>query len=96
MPAISMSDYREFVRSGPYVFPGGGEAYILTEDGGLLCHECAYNERRQIIDAIARHDRTGGWLPAAFGNTYNEEPSPRTCDHCGAEIGDQGEPNEDE
>lgn len=86
---FTVSDFRASVRSGPYVFPGGGELYWLCSDGGILCHRCVYRERRNILSAIRDGDSLG-WRVVAVGNTYNEEPTERTCDHCGAEIGDQG------
>ena len=86
---LSIPEYRAAVRSGPYVFPGGGELYWLCSDGGILCHRCVYRERRWILRAIRDGD-SSGWRVVAVGNTYNEEPTERTCDHCGADIGDQG------
>lgn len=86
---LSISEYRAAVRSGPYMFPGGGEQYYLCSDGGILCHRCAYTERRQILRAMRDGDDTG-WRVVAVWNTYNEDPTERLCDHCGAEIGDQG------
>ena len=88
---LSISEYRAVVRSGPYVWPGGGEQYYLCSDGGILCHRCAYAERHQILRAMRDGD-SSGWHVVAVGNTYNEEPTERLCDHCGAEIGDQAAP----
>ncbi len=91
---LTMSEYRAFVReysSAPFVFPGGGEAYLLLDDGEPLCAACAYNERKQIIWSIARGSARDGWCPVAICNSYNEDPGDRACAHCGADIGDQGE-----
>ena len=89
MPAFTVSDFRASVRQGPYVFPGGGEMYWLCSDGGILCHRCAYRERRNILSAIRDND-SSGWRVVAVGNTYNEDPTERRCDHCSTDIGDQG------
>lgn len=91
MPAhLTISDYRAAVRGDKFIFPGGGEIYYLCSDGGILCHDCAFSERRNILSAIRDGD-SSGWRVVAIGNTYNEEPGDRTCDHCGEDIGDQGD-----
>lgn len=89
--SLTISDYRAAVRSGKHAFPGGGELYFLCSDGGVLCHDCAYSERRNILEAMRDNHNSGGWRVVAIGNTYNEDPQERTCDHCGADIGDQGD-----
>ena len=50
--SVTMSEYRAFVReysAAPYVFPGGGEVYLLLSDGECLCARCAYKARRESI-----------------------------------------------
>jgi hypothetical protein len=95
MSAFSMSDYRAFTRGPRFAYPGGGDLCLLLSDGELLCHGCAYTERRQVVWSLANH-ASDGWRPVAMVNTYNEDPSVRLCAHCGADIGDQGEEDNEE
>ena len=86
MQINSISDFRRAFRSGPYAWPGGYALQYLCDDGGVLCHQCAKSERRNILEAI-RDDpayRTG-WrvIDVDPYQGDEDEESPESCDHCG-------------
>ena len=78
----------------PFAWPGGYEKLIVTDEGGLLCHDCTKKEARRIMADI-RDGYNTGWYPAG---TVLEMVSPDCspddcksyCDHCGKEIGEIG------
>lgn len=68
----------------PYAWPGGYPTYLITSDGGALCHKCGRTEYRLISEAIRHDDTTGGWQ--VIGQDVNWEDSELYCDHCGDRI----------
>lgn len=63
----------------PYAWPGGYEIHYYTDDGGILCHQCANAELLRTLDPddpqfhIVEED-------------VNWEIQDLFCDHCGRQI----------
>jgi hypothetical protein len=66
----------------PYAWPGGYEVAMITDDGGLICHRCAGEEKLNIISSI-KSGTSDGWLPFGYGIDYE---GPVHCDHCGRSM----------
>ena len=45
------ADIAKYVARTRYAFPGGYELYAITDDGGLLCHDCCKTEFHQIASS---------------------------------------------
>lgn len=67
----------------PYAWPGGYEKFAITDDGGVLCHQCCAAE----ADTIRRSFRGDGWHIEGLDATHNVEEL-LTCDHCNRVIFD--------
>lgn len=66
-----------------YAWPGGYPIFILMEDGGTLCPDCAKNNYRQISQAT----RMGGYYGwSAAGVDVNCEDKDMVCCHCNEPI----------
>ena len=83
--SLTTKQIKQYIRQ-PYAWPGGYEIVFITEDGGILCHECARNNWREICDSVT-HDNNDGWKVvdiAVENNTIvlDDEESPVYCDHC--------------
>ena len=70
-------------RHGPYAWPGGYPAYLLMQDGEMICWTCFRAEYGLIADALTRDDNTGGWRP--YGLDVLTE-GPELCAHCATEL----------
>ena len=57
-----------------YAFPGGYEIHFITEDGGVLCHDCANKEMERTIDK----DDPQFYIVEADVNWESQV----YCDHC--------------
>lgn len=68
-----------------YAWPGGYPAYYVTEDGGVLCPECARMAEREDLSLV---DENGGidaqWHIVAAD--INWEDADLYCDHCYTRI----------
>jgi len=80
---MTIQQYKEAVRSGPFVWPGGYPKFAVTTDGGLLCFDCAKGEARLIM-ASTKHTLMNGWEIEAFDINW-ENPS-MYCDNCAERI----------
>ena len=38
--------------SAPYVWPGGYDKFLVMQDGGCLCKDCAHSQEENIKEAI--------------------------------------------
>ncbi len=67
----------------PYAFPGGYPKYIVCNDGGCLCPQCA----KDNFHAIA-HDTVKGWKTGfdVAGANINWEDDSLYCDNCNNPI----------
>lgn len=77
----TVSDFRRFIRSGPYAWPGGYDVLFATSDGGTLCHACAESNRRQVVDSIATVNIWGGWHVSGVFLSCDTDGD-LWCDHC--------------
>ena len=80
---MNTKQLKETLRAGRYAWPGGYPTFLFTDDGGVLCHDCARDNFRDIVDAIKSHSRNG-WR--VIGHDVNWEDPWLTCDDCGAFI----------
>ena len=80
---MNTKQLKETLRAGRYAWPGGYPTFLFTDDGGVLCHDCARDNFRDIVDAIKSHSRNG-WR--VEGHDVNWENPWLTCDHCGSYI----------
>lgn len=74
---------KRFIRE-PYAWPGGYPCYLITDDGGVLSHQAAKSEFREIVSAVLSCQRQSGWYPAAVNINY--EDGELFCDHTGERI----------
>lgn len=72
------------LRAGQYTDLGGYPCYFITDDGGALSFDTVRDNLREVLDAIHRQDRTGGWLVIAC--QVNWEDHDLRDDHTGATI----------
>ena len=66
-----------------FAWPGGYPLYIVANDGGSFCIQCARAEYKQIAHDTVKKWQTG-WDCA--GSDINWEDSELLCDHCGEKI----------
>lgn len=73
------AEFKATLRAGAYAWPGGYQQYLVCSDGDALCFDCGRKELRNILDSIARQDRSG-WRVMA--TDINWEDSQLYCAHC--------------
>ena len=78
---LTLKELKDLYRN-PFVWPGGYGKYLITTDGGCLCHDCVEAEYREIVQALINNDRNG-WCPDAVDVNWE---SRIYCDNCGDEI----------
>lgn len=62
-----------------YAWPGGYPIHYVTKDNGVLCPDCANNERPADLD-----ENDDQWFIVAADVNY--EDSELYCDHCNRRI----------
>jgi hypothetical protein len=77
---MKTQEIKRLIRAG-YAWPGGYQIFLVTEDGGTLCCDCARREYRQIVwDKM--HDQSNGWnVIGSFLDCDTDDLI--CCDHCG-------------
>jgi len=65
------------ILSHPFAWPGGYERFLVTDDGGCICHKCAKAEKELIKNATPGD----GWHAVGIGCAA-EIDGPSHCDHC--------------
>ena len=70
----------ESIANKPFAFPGGYRRIAVTDDGGVLCHNCCRDE----IGCIEESDPGDGWH--VVGEMVHWEGEPMQCGHCGTMI----------
>jgi hypothetical protein len=80
----TVTEFRAAMRQGPYAWPGGYPCFFITEDGDALSFQAVRAERRQVLEAIAGRDNSGGWR--VIGLEINWEDSALVCAHTGKAI----------
>ena len=73
------------IRAGKYTWPGGYEAFFITSDGGVMCHDCTVVEYWNVVDSI-RRDTSDGWRIVGAECSANIDGE-MYCDHCNGVIG---------
>lgn len=76
------NQFKAFIRQ-PFAFPGGYRQIMVTRDGGVICHKCAKENARLIIEAT-RRGFDDGWEFSAVD--VNWEIEDLYCDHCGGRM----------
>ena len=75
------ADIAKYIARKRYAWPGGYELFAVTDDGGVLCHNCCKSEFAQIVSACPGD----GWNVEAFASA-SELAESVVCDHCSKEI----------
>ena len=76
----------DFTRN-PYAWPGGYEIAMVTDDGELICHDCAKDERSNVVWSIC-HEVNDGWRPVAYEAFYE---GGNHCVHCNRNLDNYGD-----
>lgn len=83
MSPYTISDFRRDMRLGEFAWPGGYQRYFIMSDGEALSFEAARENRRTIIESIAR-EINDGWR--VVGAEINWEDPELYCAHTGERI----------
>ena len=70
-------------RHGPYAWPGGYPAYLLMQDGEMICWTCFREEYREIAEASTNPSYSTGWEPYGLDVLWE---GPELCAHCTTEL----------
>ena len=81
-PNSPIEQFKMFVRN-KHAWPGGYPLYMLCADGGCICHKCAGENAKLIIQATVLRDNHM-WECEAID--VNWEDADLTCDNCGELI----------
>lgn len=92
----TLKQIKEDIRH-PYAWPGGYEIAFVTNDGEILCHQCARENFREVCDSTM-HGIEDGWQ--IVGKIYEavtadcarevSEDLVSYCAHCNKEFGEFG------
>ena len=66
-----------------YAWPGGYPIIYVTDDGAVLCPDCANRENGSLASTGPEERGTGWFLD---GCDVHWEGAAELCNHCGAEI----------
>ena len=75
-------DIAKYIARTKYAFPGGYELYAITDDGGVLCHECC---RQEFVNIATAYDGDG-WNVVAIDSTAACDMEDLHCSHCNKSI----------
>ncbi len=76
------ADMVRYVARQRFSWPGGGELFIVTSSGDVLCQDCIReNYRQELSEAI---DET--FSPYAIESGYNIDPESCYCENCGKDL----------
>lgn len=84
MQYLTVEQFEERLKGGPFSFPGCYPLYFITADGCALSFEAAEEQREQIVDAIKEPGTNDQWR--VIGCEINWEDSDLYCDHTGKQI----------
>lgn len=84
MKIVTVKDFGEALKQGPYSSYGSYPFYFITADGGSLSFATAWNERANIAHAIAVNNRSDGWR--VIGSDVNWEDPDLHDSHTGERI----------
>jgi len=76
---MNTKQIKEAIRQ-EFAWPGGYRIFLVTDDGGTLCCDCARKEYRQIVWDKLNRCSTGWNIEGMFLDCDTDEPI--YCDHC--------------
>ena len=79
----STTGFKNFIRAGSHTFPGGYPVFMIAEDGGCLCYNCAKENAKLIIEST-RDESASDWYYIA--SDINWEYRDLICDNCNGRI----------
>jgi hypothetical protein len=82
----NVKKFFEFIRQ-PYAWPGGYEISMICDDGGIICHKCAKENKREIVSSIVLEIQDG-WSPMGYDVLWE---GGNHCDHCSKVLDNYGE-----
>ena len=80
---MNTKQFKDFLRAGPYAWPGGYPMFFIMDDGEPLSFAAACDNVKLILRAIREHSRDG-WRVA--GVDINWEDEALYCAHTGERI----------
>jgi hypothetical protein len=80
----TIREFLDALRAGKFTSVGSYPTYFLTADGGVLSHEAAKRNAKQICAAIRDKDNSGGWRIVAVD--INWENAELYCDDSSERI----------
>lgn len=83
MKINTISDFEKALENGPYAFPGGYPLFFICEDGGILSHQAATDEKELVISAIQDNDDPQ-WRVIYVDINYEDRHL--YCDHTNQQI----------
>ena len=76
------AEFKDFIRN-PHAFPGGYSKLVVFGDGGVICHKCAKENAKLILQATRRgFDKSREF----YGVDVNWESPDVHCGQCGEKI----------
>lgn len=93
----NMQELKNYVRH-PYAWPGGYEIAFITDDGGILCHDCVRKNFKEVLWST-KHAQNDGWRIVGYAMEAVDPETTREmagedyisyCAHCGKEFGEMG------
>ena len=79
---MNTQQVKQFIRQ-PYAWPGGYPMFLIMDDGGAICKDCARAEW-PLICGSTRSNTSDGWRAEGVG--VNWEDADLICDHCSNQI----------
>jgi len=68
----------------PYAWPGGYERFLIMDDGDAICHRCAKEGFKLMLQSTL-FNYNDGWGVAGQDAECNSD-GPINCGHCSASI----------
>lgn len=91
----TVKDLKQYLRTR-YAWPGGYNIRLYCSDGEALCHDCARENFRELVQAVWDGDHEHGGWRVAFADVHWEGPS-EFCGHCNKELpSEYGDPDAEE
>lgn len=72
----------KFAYQNAHTNVGSYPLFLITSDGGTLCHNCVKSEYRSLVESLKSNSHDS-WNPSAIDVNYE---SYLICDHCSSEI----------
>jgi hypothetical protein len=76
------SEFAEYIKHGPYTFPGMYPVFFITSDGAALSFDAAEDNADLIKESIENY-HSDGWRVIGVYANFEEE---LYCDHTGERI----------